>query len=224
MIFIGSNSNLEKYIEICDENGINIHGIIDSDYFNNTESLAGVPVIDSEMSFNDPEKLNYYRDNFNFFCVTNWQPMQDAISVRNRAKRTRLINLIKQHGLNCISLVEKETKISKFANIGSNVYVGYLVLIQPNVTIGDFTYLMGRSSFGHHTTVGENCVIQGNCVVSANSVIDDNVYFGTGVCALKPKLHIKEGTFVHEMVYLRRNTQPNEIVRLYSSRRTNKTS
>ena len=218
LIFIGSNSNLEKYIEVCDDHNIKIHGLIDADYFGNTESLAGIPIIDSEIIFNNTNKLTYYRDNFNFFCATNWLPTNDTISIRNKEKRSRLITLIKQHNLNCISLVEKYAKVSKFAKIGQGVYLDYLVQIDPNVIINDFTCVWARSSFGHHTTIGENCVFQGDCVILSECVIDNNVYFGTSVRALKSKIQIREGTFIHEMVYLRRDTQPNEIVTIYSDR------
>jgi acetyltransferase-like isoleucine patch superfamily enzyme len=218
LIFIGSNSNLEKYIEVCDDHNIKIHGLIDADYFGNTESLAGIPIIDSEIIFNNLDKLNYYRDNFNFFCATNWLPTNNPISIRNKEKRSRLITLIKQYNLNCITLTEKQSKVSKFATIGRGVYLDYLVLISPNVTIGDFTCIYNGTSIGHHTVIGENCVLQGNCIILSECVVDNNVYFGTSVQALKSKIQIREGTFIHEMVYLRRDTQPNEIITIYSNK------
>lgn len=217
LIFIGSNSNLEKYIEVCDEHDIEIHGIMDSDYFGNTESLSGIPVIDSEHSFVDTSKAEYYRTNFNFFCATNWIPMKDPVSIRNKDKRLRLIELIKDHGLDCISLLEHQCKVSKFSTIGRGVYLDYLVLVSPNVSIGDFTCIYNGTSIGHHSTVGENCVIQGDSIIMSDCTVGNNVYCGTGVRALKSGIVIGDGTFVHEMVYLRRSTHADETVVSYNT-------
>ena len=218
LIFIGSTSNLEKYIEVCDEHDIKIHGIIDSDYFGNTESLSNIPVVDTELSFDDPAKLKYYQDNFNFFCVTNWIPTQNPVDVRNRNKRHYLIELIKRHKLNCISLIERRSKVSKFATVGRGVFLDYLVLLSPNVIVGDFTCIYNGTSIGHHSTVGENCVIQAYSIIMSGCTMGNNVFFGTGVQALKSGSNFGDNSFVHEMVYLRRNTLPNEIVSLYSNR------
>ena len=62
---------MPKFTEICEDAGITVHGIIDNDYFGNTDYIDDIPVIDTEFSFSDLEKLKYYRDNFNFFCATN---------------------------------------------------------------------------------------------------------------------------------------------------------
>ena len=218
LIFLGSNINLEKYIEVCDEHGITIHGIIDADYYGNTTEISGVPVIDTELSFLDPEKLKYYQTNFNFFCATTWVPLTDSVSERNKQKRHRLIDLIKQNQLNCISLVDKQSKVSKFSLVGRGVFLDYLVLLSPNVEVGDFTFIYNGTSIGHDTVIGENCVIQAYSIVMSQCTMGDNVFFGTRVQALKHQTKISSGTFVHEMVYLRRNTLPNEIVSIYSNR------
>ena len=62
LIFIGSNAVMGKLLDICDEHGILVAGIIDNDYYGNQDSVNGVPVIDTEHSFNNLEKLNYYKD------------------------------------------------------------------------------------------------------------------------------------------------------------------
>lgn len=209
---------------MCQEHSIAIHGIIDSDYYGNTDVIAGIPIIDTEEVFADLEKLDYYKNNFNFFCATNWIPLRDPVSKRNKEKRFRLIELIKTHNLPCISLIEKDSKVSRYATIGYNVYLDYLVLISPDVTVGDFTCMYNRASIGHHTVIGENCVIQADCIVMSECVLEDNIYLGTSVRLLKPKTKIAHGTFIHEMVYLRKNTQPNQVVTIFDSILKNKGS
>jgi hypothetical protein len=108
LIFIGSNSHLCFFTDACELHDIKVHGIIDSDYYGNTAELEGVPVIDTEASFEDPKKLEYYRNNFHFFLATNWVADSDSASVRNKHKRDRLIEIIERYNLPCISQAGQE--------------------------------------------------------------------------------------------------------------------
>ena len=177
LIFLGSNIALEVFSDACEHLNIQVHGIIDKDYWGNTESYCGVPIIDTEESFNDASKLQYYRDNFNFFCATNWIPTTDVVSVRNRLKRDNFIKLIEDHNLNCISIVDPCAKILKSINIGRGCFIDGYINILPRVTVGDYTNIYTFSHVGHDTVIGKNCVIQRHCAVPSDSIVEDNVFF-----------------------------------------------
>jgi hypothetical protein len=99
LIFLGASQSIAIYIECCEHVGIQIAGIIDGDYYGNTATIENVAVIDGHDAFSTPEKIAYYRENFNFFCAVNWLPVQDEISIRGRKKRQDLIGLAQQHNL-----------------------------------------------------------------------------------------------------------------------------
>ena len=88
LILVGSNSNLEKYIELCDQLDITIDGIVDSDYYKNTDKLFDIPVIDTE------DNLNFYKETHNFFCATNWIPESSNVAIRNKEKRIKYALLL----------------------------------------------------------------------------------------------------------------------------------
>lgn len=203
---------MSKLNDVCQLAGIEIAGIIDSDYYGNTDSLSGIPVIDGEHSFLDSVKLEYYRNNFNFFCATNWQPERDSIILRNKEKRSRLIDLIDSCMLNCISLVDPFSRISGSASIGRGVYIDAFVLVEAQCKIDDYVSIYAYTGIGHHTTVMRNSVIQRHCSISGNCVFEPNTYIGTAVKALKPGARFGTNTFIHEAVYIRRGTIPNETV------------
>lgn len=207
LIFLGSNSALTKYTDLCDKLGIKIEGIIDNDYFGNTEHICDIPVIDSE------ENIAKYSDR-NFFCATNWLPMQDPISIRDKQKRKHHIEIINRHNLDCISLVDPLTSVSKSVKIGKNVFIDALTLIESNVTIGDFTSIYSQCAVGHDTIIGHNCVLQRVVGLTSRQIVEDDVYFALGVRSLKSGARFGKGTFVHEMLYLCRGTIENEIVSL----------
>lgn len=215
LIFIGTNSNLYQYIELCQTVGIEIAGIIDSDYFGNTQTYCDLPVIDSEIAFDDAYKLAHYKQNFNFFCAVNWSPITvDRVYVRNREKRNRLIDQIDHCGLPCISLISPNSCISPSAEIGRGVFVDNLVNVEPKVIVGDFTTIYSYTLIGHTTKIGRNCVFQRHSVLSNDSIVENEVYFSPMVKCTKGGIRISTNTFVHEGVYMRRGTLPNEIVSL----------
>jgi acetyltransferase-like isoleucine patch superfamily enzyme len=215
LIFLGSNIAIEVFTYACESLGIEVHGIMDSDYWGNTDSYYGIPVIDTEESLKNPEKLEYYRNNFNFFCATNWIPTTDAVSIRNRLKRDNLIKLIENNNLNCITIVDPCARILKSTKIGRGCFIDGYINILPRVTIGDYTNMYTFSHIGHDTVVGNNCVIQRNCAIPSDSIVEDNVFFGSGAKALKDKTTIKRGTFIHEGIYIKRGTVENEIVSMH---------
>ena len=217
LIFLGSNTAIQIYSEICEENGISIKGIIDSDYYGNTDNIAGIPVIDSELSFNDPEKLRYYQENFNFFCATNWMPMLDKINQRNREKRHRLLNLIDQYNLNCINIIDRRSKISPSARLGQGILVAEFVVIEPNVVVDNFVNIWTGSMIGHDCSIGRNSVLQRDARLCGNITVEENVYLAMQAFLYKSQCTIGAGSFVHECVYLKRGTIPGEIVSLNGS-------
>ena len=212
LIFIGSNIAMAKYLDVCDDHGIQVHGIIDQDYFGNTAELHGLPVIGSEAEFENPERLAYYRANFNFFCATNWTPIQDPVYVRNRQKRDRQLELIEQLELDVISLQHRLADVSKRAIIGRGVFIDSFVCVECNCEIHDWAALWSHAIIGHDTVIGRNCVLQRRCNISSHATFEPDVYFGLEVKQFKQNVIFGHGTFVHEGVCIKRGTVANEIV------------
>jgi hypothetical protein len=207
---------LHRLTETCEQVGIRVHGLIDSNYWGNTESICDVPVIDTEHSFADPDKLLYYKSNFNFFCATNWIPENNPVSVNNTKKRLYLLDLIKQYKLECITLADPDSQISKHSTVGRGVYIDWNVQINTMTTIGDFTNIYCGTVIGHHNTIGTNCVFQRYSMLIGDNTVGDNVYFGLCVKALKHGAKFGSGTIIHEAIYIRRGTVENEVVSMES--------
>lgn len=214
LVFLGTNSNLYKYTEICALNGIKVAGIIDSDYYGNTIEYNGVKVIAGDSIFDDPTQLEFYKKTYNFFCAVNWTPMKDNISKRNYSKRMAYLKTIVEKDLPCVTIVAPMSFVSPSVTLGKGCFVDNMVHIESGVAIGDFVNVYAKTHIGHHATVGNNCVLQRMCVVPSESLLDKNVYFAPMVKALKDGAKFGADTFIHEGVYIRRGTLPNEIVSL----------
>jgi acyl-[acyl carrier protein]--UDP-N-acetylglucosamine O-acyltransferase len=155
LIFLGTNSVLTRYIEAADRQNQEILGIIDSDWYGNTESFCGLPIINKEDVFDHDSQL--YRDCV-FFIGTNWVPVDGY--QRDNNKRQMFIDLVKRHGLTCVNLIDPMAYVSKYATLGNGVYVGPFTSIEPGVVIHDFSILWGSNCIGHDSVIGENTVFQ----------------------------------------------------------------
>lgn len=214
LVFLGSNSNLYKFTQVCTEHGIAVTGIIDSDYYGNTEEVCGIPVIGSFEDFDNPEKLEIFKTNHNFFCATNWMPMTDSVTTRNRQKRKQIIELINKHQLECISLINSRAEVSPHAILGRNVYVDCFVLVEAFANLCDFSSVYAYTGVGHHSTVGHNSVVQRHVSMTGSTQIGADVYVSIASKLLKGDAVISDGTFIHEGITLHRGTVPNEVVSL----------
>lgn len=212
MALLGSSANLTKVKDVCASRGIKIAGIIDSDYFGNTADISGIPVIDTEHSLTDSRRAEHYRSNYNFFCATNWTPEKAAFIQRDRKKRNHLINLLDNLNLSVISLIDPLARVASDATIGRGVFIDAFVLIEPAAVIQDYVSVYAFSGIGHHTVLMKNSVVQRHCSIASYCEFGSDTYVGTAVKALKTGARFGAGTFIHECVYIRRGTLPDEVI------------
>ena len=209
IILLGSNHALTIFKEHCEDYGIEIHGIIDSDYYNNTASLEGIPVIGDENYLRD--NLHGLRKEFAFFLAVNWLPTQDAVTVRNRRKRQQWISLIKELSLPCTNIVSDTAKISKSAKIGQNVFIGHFVVVEPRAILADFSSVWDQGLVGHDCTIGENSVLQRGTVLVGNVTVGRNAYLAP-FCKVLNSVTVADESQLHPGVMVFRNTVAGEVV------------
>ena len=66
IVFLGTSTNLEIFIRVCTLRGMPVAGIVDSDFYGNSEIRNGLPVIGSEDTFD----FEAARDQYDFFIGT----------------------------------------------------------------------------------------------------------------------------------------------------------
>lgn len=209
LIFIGTNSNLQIYVDVARRQGYTIAGIIDQDYFGNTKELQGLLVIGSEVEFNDPKKLKHYQDNFDFFIATNWTV--DPNHKRDVIKRQWQINLVRELNIKCTNLIDPTTTMSSDIKLGQGIFIGSHVAIEPDVQIDDFVQIWYQVGIGHGSRIGENTIIQRQCGFSA--VIGKNCYIGMWNKIFNINMvHIGDNAILYPALYVARNVESGEIV------------
>ena len=96
LVFLGASANISIYAETASRQGIAIAGIVDQDYFGNTNAICDIPVIGSEETFFNSNYNDYF-----IFIGTNWSPHSDH--ARDKKKRLNFIKLIKQFNIKPIN-------------------------------------------------------------------------------------------------------------------------
>jgi len=206
-VFLGTNSNLLLYCETAEKAGMTIAGIVDSDYAGNTSYLHGLPVLGSELSdFLDVNKKNYL-----FFIATNWSPAEEH--QRDFVKRLRLIDLVRQHNLQCANIIDPNAQVSRYATLGQGIYIGAVSNIEPDVVIEDFVQIYYGVGISHGSRIGTNSVIQRHAGLAA--IIGSNCYVGMWSKLYKQDmLVVKDGAIINPGLYVARDVAAGEYIKM----------
>lgn len=175
-----------EIIELCEENDINIIGIIDS---NQNQDSHTIPLIGKEDNINDWGK--------------QYQEHEIIISPDLPQIRKSLALFYSRHGFNFARIESKHARISKSAiidmgtvvqagvNISSRSVIGSFVKINNNVnimhdvTIGNYTTVAPNAVLLGHVSVGDSCYIGANATLLPHIKICDNVTIGAGAVVTK---------------------------------------
>ena len=209
LIFLGSNANIYKLYELCQNVGYTIAGIIDDDYFDQ-EQFQGIPIINSESDLQN--KVDFFRNTYQFICATNWIPGPEF--VRNREKRHRLINTLDRLNLSLATVISPQAQVSKHAAIGDGVFVDAIATVEPNTKISNHCSMYSNSYLGHNSTLGRNTVVQRYCFITSDVLVGNNGYLGLYSQLSRSHVNIKDNTFIHPGITILRSTEENEEVSL----------
>jgi carbonic anhydrase/acetyltransferase-like protein (isoleucine patch superfamily) len=160
MIFLGSNSALGIWVDVCKRANIPITGVIDSDYYGNTDSICGVPVIDTEDNIE-----NYYNKKIrmwtnSFFIATNWDP-SNLLPERDNEKREKFKEILNRYpDIRLQNIIDPLAVVPKDVELGGGNYIGAGAVLEPEVKIGRHTQVWYQTIIGHGVEIGEDCTLQ----------------------------------------------------------------
>jgi acyl-[acyl carrier protein]--UDP-N-acetylglucosamine O-acyltransferase len=199
-----------RLTDISKAHNITVDGIIDHDYYENTDHIQGIPIIGSEKTFFN-KNLDQLKNDYNFFIATNWHPTRDDIAIRNREKRKYLINVVKELNLPCINLIHPSAVVSEMCVLGQGIFIGALSMIDNDVILKDFSAVKEQARVCHGSSIGENSIVQSFCYVGSDSQIHDNVYCGIHSIIL-PNHTIQSHAMLHPNFILNQSVAPYQII------------
>lgn len=219
IVFLGTSTNLEIFIRVCTLRNIPVAGIVDSDYYRNTDTKNGLPVIGSEDSFD----FEAARDQYDFFVGMSWS----SLDLRSKSKRLAYIDLIDQHKLNCATLIHPASEVYDEAEIGPGCYIGFNAGVAHYTKIGAHSRIHNSTTVAHHTTIGKNCILHEFVKICSRVTLGDNVLIhpdtaivGYGKFNNERGPNIGSNAELHPRITVTRDVEPGEIVSLAGGNNT----
>ena len=183
-----------EMIELCEDAGCNIIGIIDN---NLSDEYYGYPIIGKD---SDAPTLFY-----------DYQHSAVVITPDEPHLRKKLVDFYRSIGFSFLSIIHPEANVSRYANIGEGTIVQRGVNISANTTIGDFCKLNTKCNVMHDIFVADFATIAPNAVLLGYVSIGKFSYIGANSTIL-PRCSVGKNTIVGAGAVVTKNVQPNVVV------------
>ena len=184
-----------EVIELCEECGLNVVGIIDNELVG---TYYGIPVIGTD---NDAEMLySIYKD-----CKIIVTP--DSPKVREK-----LVNLYQTIGFEFATLISPLAQISKYAEIGEGTVIQSGVNVSAATIIGRFCKLNSCCNVMHDNRIADFTTIAPNAVLLGRVEVGERAYVGANSTVL-PELSIGANSMVGAGAVVTRDVVENSIVK-----------
>jgi len=184
-----------EIIELCEEIGYKIIGIIDN---NLQETYWGYPIIGT-----DDMIKNLTRKYKNIPLVIT----PDLTSIRKK-----LFLEYSKYGFEFETIISPMARISKSSIIGTGAIIQHQVNVSSNVRIGIFAKLNVGCNIMHDSTIGNFVTIAPNAVILGRVNVGDSTYIGANSTIL-PDKSIGENVIVGAGAVVTKNFDSNSIIK-----------
>ena len=189
MSYIISQDSVHKVSAFCIEADLKIE---------NVQNLGGLPIVDFENL-----EQNFPPDEY-----------QLCIAIGNNWVRERIFKISKRKSYSFISYLSSKATLWENLKSGENVFIGEGSIVQPFVSIGDNTIVLG-AKIGHHSIIGNNVLLSG-CYLAGNVKIEDNSFLGLN-STVKQNIIISRNNIIGMGSNITKNTNDGEV---YSNEKT----
>ena len=155
-----------------------IKGILDRQYFGNTNSICDIPLIGSELQLLDlaDATANQWREECDFFVANWWDGSEEFKNPSEHGEKLReaRIQLLKDANVNVINLIHPSATI-----YGDRVKLGVGILVQAHAILFN------------KVIIGDYCIVDWRAIIGDGSILEENVIIGVDVTMAHA--HIKNG-------------------------------
>ena len=160
---IGGGGFAKEIIEVILMNGDEVYGV-----------FAKESNLDYEY-FGYLKELNEHKNSFDGVIL--------AIGAVNQAgieNRRKIIEFIRDSGIELISVISPLATISKSVKIGKGVYIAHGVLVSCDAKICDNVLINNNAIVGHDVKIDENVSIAPQVFIGGGVIIEKDVMIGAG--------------------------------------------
>lgn len=229
LIFVGSRVNMLQLAIPAAKLGREILGILDYQYYNNTDNVDGIPIIGDErwlLDSNNQQAQDWLRTCDFFVATLSTGEQLDKNNESNReVLRYQRINLLDQINASVANLIDPDSNLSKnLNNIYGRIKLGKGILVSDsadvtmyNVEIGDYATIQSQVFVGHHVQIGRNVSIAPmvklfSCNIGSNSTIGMYSYTRCSALSRKDYYNIGSWSTVWSESCINRDVPDNSIL------------
>ena len=184
VILVGA---FHEMVELCEDCGIHIAGIIDNNLIG---SFLGIPIIGT-----DDAAARLYQ---------NYSHCELVITPDLPKIREKLVQLYTKAGFEFATIISPKANISRSARIGRGTVIQSGVNISAATKIGNFVKLNTNANIMHDNTIGDFATIAPNSVLLGYVKVERLAYIGANSTIL-PYLSIGESSTVGAGAVVTRN-------------------
>ena len=184
-----------EIIELCEEIGYKIIGIIDN---NLKETYWGYPIIGTDDMIKN--------------LTRKYKNIPLVITPDLTSTRKKLFLEYSKYGFEFETIISPMARISKSSIIGTGAIIQHQVNVSSNVRIGIFAKLNVGCNIMHDSTIGNFVTIAPNAVILGRVNIGDSTYIGANSTIL-PDKSIGENVIVGAGAVVTKNFDSNSIIK-----------
>jgi acetyltransferase-like isoleucine patch superfamily enzyme len=178
LVIIGARQTWDFITDTCEQLDIPVLGFVDQYYAGRVEELNGLACLGSELDLVDnPKKFGDARFFVGSFWDGNSNIETDVLS--GYQLRLNRIKFVEDNKLDCYTLIDPRSMLSKNIEVGAGTYIGRQVNIRAGAKIGRHCTITDASGFANDVTLGDNCVLSAGVYLMSNVILGNNVYVGT---------------------------------------------
>ena len=178
LVIIGARQTWDFITDTCEQLNIPVLGFVDQYYAGRVEELNGLACLGSELDLVDnPKKFGDARFFIGSFWDGNSNIETDVLS--GYQLRLNRIKFIDDNKLDCYTLIDPRSMLSKNIEVGAGTYIGRQVNIRAGAKIGRHCTITDASGFANDVTLGDNCMLSAGVYLMSNVILGNNVYIGT---------------------------------------------
>jgi len=184
-----------EIIELCEEIGYKIIGIIDN---NLQETYWGYPIIGTDDMI---KNLTQKYKNIPLVITPDLTSIQKKLFLE-----------YSKYGFEFETIISPMARISKSSIIGTGAIIQHQVNVSSNVRIGIFAKLNVGCNIMHDSTIGNFVTIAPNAVILGRVNVGDSTYIGANSTIL-PDKSIGENVIVGAGAVVTKNFDSNSIIK-----------
>ena len=184
-----------EMIEVCEDAGFEIIGIIDN---KETGNYYGVPIIGTDDEAGELKR--------------KYLGVPVVISPFMPSKRKKVYELYASLGFTFATVISPKATVSRFATIGEGTVILNGVNVAANTHIGRFVKLNTMCNIMHDNVIGDFVTVSPNALTLGYVTIEENAFLG-GNCTILPYKKVGAGATVGAGAVVTKDVAAGQVVK-----------